>query len=94
MVRLLMIGLLAVLPATALAADGATGASAGTVAADPAANEIICKKRTETGSLVRKKKECFTKAEWEKIVESQVRGTRRMADELMGGSNCRSGGEC
>lgn len=86
--RMLMIVALCLLPATALSAQSAATAPASTVAADPDANEIICKKRTEVGSLVRKKKECFTKAEWAKIAESQVRGTRRMADEMMGGMRC------
>lgn len=45
-------------------------------------NRIICRKIGETGSLVRKTKQCFTKAEWDRIAESQRRGTVRMIDEL------------
>jgi hypothetical protein len=45
-------------------------------------NRIICRKIGETGSLVRKQKQCFTRAEWDRIAESQRRGTVRMIDEL------------
>lgn len=87
--RLLLIGAVAgALPVAEFAASAQTTASGTTVVADPDANKIICRKRAEVGSLVRKTKECFTKAEWEKITESQVRGTRRMHQELQGGMRC------
>lgn len=89
MMRLLLIGAVAGgLPGAEFAARSLTTASATTAEADPEANKIICRKRAEVGSLVRKTKECFTKAEWEKITESQVRGTRRMHQELQGGMRC------
>lgn len=84
--RLLLIGAVASLfPVASLAAQDSAPAAP---AADAPAEEIICKKELEVGSLVRKRKQCHTKAEWEKITESQVRGTRRMADEMMGGMRC------
>lgn len=89
MMRLLLIGAMAgALPGAEFAARSQTTAPATAAEADPEANKIICRKRAEIGSLVRKKKECFTKAEWDRITESQVRGTRRMQDELQGGMRC------
>ena len=60
------------------------------IAADPAlaapavsdANKVICKKTLETGSLVRKTKQCFTKAEWDQIAEVQRRGNEKLVDGL------------
>ncbi len=43
---------------------------------------IICRKHTEVGSLVRKKKMCFTKAEWDIIAEREQVGVKRTQDEL------------
>ncbi|HEY0026911.1 MAG TPA: hypothetical protein VGC35_03480 [Allosphingosinicella sp.] len=48
------------------------------------ADERICKASLETGSLVKKRKQCFTRKEWERIIESQQRGTRQMIEELEG----------
>ena len=45
-------------------------------------NRIICRKTTEVGSLVRKKKECYTKAEWDRLAEAHQRGVKRLQDEL------------
>ena len=45
-------------------------------------NRIICRKTAEVGSLVRKKKECYTKAEWDRLAEAHQRGTKRLQDEL------------
>lgn len=68
------------------------GASlAGPAVADPVppaasaasdADKVICKKTLETGSLVRKTKQCFTKAEWDMIAEVQRRGNEKMVDGL------------
>ena len=59
------------------------------VAAAPKASEkksdsekVICKSIGETGSLVRKRKQCFTRAEWDRIAESQRTGTQKMVDQL------------
>jgi hypothetical protein len=46
------------------------------------ADERVCKAVLETGSLVRKRKQCFTRKEWERIAESQQTGARRMVDDL------------
>ena len=54
------------------------------------AEKLICKSQTETGSIARRKKECFTKAEWEKIGEAHRRGWGRAIDDMRtrpGGGN-------
>ena len=45
-------------------------------------SRIICKKLGETGSLVKKNKQCFTKAEWDRIAESQRNGAERLVHDL------------
>ena len=45
-------------------------------------NRIVCKKALETGSLVRKNKQCFTQAEWDRIAESQRRGAEQLVHDL------------
>ena len=63
----------------------------------PAANsddqKIICKKTLEIGSLVKKNKQCFTKAEWERIAESQRTGAQKLARDLSGSCG-QNGGVC
>lgn len=80
-VRRLLIG-------AALAAAAAT-----TVQAEPAAtatgdDRIICRKTAEIGSLVRKKKECFTKREWDDLAEAHQRGVKKVTDGLTEKYNC------
>lgn len=89
MMKRVLIGVLAsAFPLAAVAAQSEASPSPATPAPGAPGEEMICKKELEVGSLVRKRKQCHTKAEWEKITESQVRGTRRMADEMMGGMRC------
>ena len=83
--RLIAVAALLGLAGPASAEDPAPTA---TPAATADAEKLICRKTAEVGSLVRKKKECYTKAEWDRLAESQQRGTRRMQDELMGGMRC------
>ena len=67
------------------AAPVAGGASAATPSRPLGDNEIICRKWLEIGSLVNKKKQCFTKAQWDEISESQQRGVQRLRGDLSGG---------
>lgn len=60
--------------------------SAQTVAADDS-QRLICRRIQETGSLVRTIRQCFTRAEWDRIAESARRGAQRTAQELSGGFN-------
>jgi hypothetical protein len=52
-------------------------------------DKLICRRTPEIGSLVRKKTQCFTKAEWDKIAEVHQRGARRLQEEL----RSKSGGQ-
>jgi len=45
-------------------------------------DRLICRRTPETGSLVKAKRECFTKAQWDRIAESQRIGANRMIQEL------------
>lgn len=63
----------------AVAADTPGAAQASNTNGD---DRIICRKTAEIGSLVRKKKECYTKAEWDKVAETHQRGARRLQEEL------------
>lgn len=47
-------------------------------------DRLICKKFLETGSLVKKRKQCFTQEQWDKIAASQRDGATRLVDELRG----------
>ena len=75
--RLIAVAALLGLAGPAWAEDPAPAA---TPAAD--AEKLICRKTAEVGSLVRKKKECYTKAEWDRLAEAHQRGTKRLQDEL------------
>src|SRR5687768_3899778 len=71
----------------ARAADPAPPASAATGLSD---TRIICRKTAEVGSLVKRKKECFTKAEWDQIAEAHQRGARKLMDGLTERYSCQS----
>lgn len=57
-------------------------------------DKLICRKTAEVGSLVRKKKECYTKAQWDQIAEAHQRGAKKTQDGLSGGYNCQATGTC
>lgn len=44
--------------------------------------KLVCRKTLETGSMVRRKKQCFTLREWDQIAEVQRRGNQKMFDGL------------
>jgi hypothetical protein len=50
-------------------------------------DRLICRRVQETGSLVRTIRQCFTRAEWDRIAETARRGAQRTAQELSGGFN-------
>lgn len=80
------VSLLSLVFAGAAAGGAATaqGQSA-TSANDP--NRLICRRIQETGSLVRTTRQCFTRAEWDRIAETARRGAQRTTQELSGGFN-------
>ena len=69
----------ALIAGAAAAADTPGAAQAANAVND---NRVICKKTLETGSLVRRTKQCFTKAEWDQIAETHRRGNEKMVDGL------------
>jgi len=52
---------------------------------------IICRKTLETGSLVRKTKQCFTQAEWDRIAQQTRIGNQKVADQLSGACGMQGG---
>ena len=78
--KLQFIFVVAVGGAIAATPAAASGAASGDSNTDD--SRIICKKLLETGSLVRKDKQCFTKAEWDRISESQRRGAANLIHDL------------
>lgn len=62
----------------------ATAAEPGAAAAANSVNDkrIICRKTPVTGSLIKKERQCFTKAEWDHVAEVQRRGNEKMVDGL------------
>jgi hypothetical protein len=77
---LLIVGLIAADSSVVLAQRTRTAAS-------DEQDRLICRRMPETGSLVRARRQCFTRAQWDRIAESQRRGASRMIHELNGGIN-------
>ncbi len=63
---------------------GAAGSARQVPAADPAKPKTICKRTVETGSLVSKRRECRTRAEWDRIAEAARMGGQDIVDGNMG----------
>lgn len=63
-----------------IAASAETPAPRATDALDD--TKLVCRKTLETGSMVRKTKQCFTLKEWDQIAEIQRRGNQKMFDGL------------
>lgn len=57
-------------------------------AATDRSQEIVCRKEKETGSLVKSKKTCHSRAQWAYIDDTNQAQTRTMADDM----RTRSGG--
>jgi hypothetical protein len=45
-------------------------------------DRLICRRTPETGSLVKARRQCFTKVEWDRIAESQRNGASRLISDL------------
>lgn len=69
--------------AAAALAQGSTAASP-TGATDP--NKRICKRTVDTGSLVRGKRVCRTRAEWDRLAEAARAGGQDMVDRHAAGT--------
>jgi len=72
---------LALLAVQAAPAAGQGGAGAQT-ASTPPADRLICRSTPETGSLARRRRQCFTRAQWDRMAEvARLRG-----GDLQGGA--------
>lgn len=77
---LIALGLIFAASPMPTAAAAETAARTTTDALDD--TKLVCRKTLETGSMVRKKKQCFTLREWDQIAEIQRRGNQKMFDGL------------
>lgn len=77
----------------ALLASGVAIAPTATMAKDadlegkvmPNGEKIVCKRVAETGSLVRKSKKCYTRAQWDRIAEAaKTNATKMQSDHASG----------
>ena len=59
-------------------------APAAAEAAPAAADKVVCKRFEVTGSLVKKRRACYTQAEWKKMNERDQDAARNMIDENRG----------
>jgi hypothetical protein len=51
----------------------------------PDGSKVICKRVAETGSLVRKSKKCYTRAQWDRIAEAaKTNATKMQSDHASG----------
>lgn len=73
--------------AASLTASTATAQSTARASASNGSQRLICRRMQETGSLVRTLRQCFTRAEWDRIAETARRGAERTVAELSGGDN-------
>ncbi|MGQ0661507.1 hypothetical protein [Sphingosinicella sp.] len=77
--QLTFVMLAAVVSGPAMAQSGGRGPGAGNPN-DP--NRLICRRMPETGSLAATRRQCYTRAEWDRIAESQQSGAQRVIDGL------------
>ena len=83
-----LIPTIAALAATATAAPAlAQSRSGATSGGSNESNRLICRRVPETGSLMATRRQCFTRAEWDRVAESARRGAERTVAELSGGFN-------
>lgn len=93
-IRTLLLGAAtAVMMNGAAIAAGANAAATTTPSASADDQRIICRKTLETGSLVKKNKQCFTKAEWDKVYAAHREGNQKLFDGLSGRCG-QDGGVC
>jgi len=81
-----MVMLVAGLAFTPVAAQAFQQVSTKATAARQAQGErLICRYVQETGSVARRRRQCFTRAEWDRIAEAaRANGTRMMSDHASG----------
>lgn len=83
MIRSMLAAALASAMLTTTAAGAAPTAKT-EITGNPALDDtkLICRKTLETGSLVRRNKQCFTLREWDRIAQQTRIGNQKVADQL------------
>ena len=74
-------------PATAADTVAPVTAVAPVAALTPAqvkATEVVCKSEIETGSLVKRRKQCLTRKQWAYVNDQHESAARKMVDDNMG----------
>ena len=89
MVRLISLLILGAACGLAASAASAQTSSSRQTAARGAGDSqrLICRRMRDTGSLVRTVRQCFTRAEWDRIAEIARRGAQNTVSGLAGGYN-------
>lgn len=79
-------GVLIVALAGVMLGTGAQAASSPgkEIVGNPALDDtkLVCRKTLETGSLVKRNKQCFTLREWDRIAQQTRIGNQKVADQL------------
>lgn len=78
--RVLASGLLVFVAAAGVDAGIAQSGSSGTAGAGSGTQRLICRRSEETGSLARTRRQCYTRAEWDRLAESSQTGAQRMVE--------------
>lgn len=60
-----------VLASAGIAAGQTSGGASGKQAADKSDDRLICRRVQETGSLGQGRRQCYTRAEWDRIAQAQ-----------------------
>lgn len=86
LISLLALGAACGLAASTANAQASSGSQAGATPSDDG-QRLICRRIQDTGSLVRTQRQCFTRAEWDRIAETVRRGAQTTISGLAGGFN-------
>lgn len=86
LVSLLALGATCGLAASMANAQTSGGGQPGAAQAGDS-QRLICRRIQDTGSLVRTQRQCFTRAEWDRIAETARRGAQTTISGLAGGFN-------
>lgn len=93
--RVFASGLLLFVAATGVDAGIAQSSrSSGNAGAGAGTQRLICRRSEETGSLARTCRQCYTRAEWDRLAESSQTGAGRMIEDLRGRPSCNDFGVC
>jgi hypothetical protein len=84
-ISLILLGAGLAAAAPAMAQPSRTGQS-GANAQDSSTSQErrICRRMQETGSLARRRRQCYTQAEWDRIAEAARINGQRLQDDMRG----------